>query len=113
MGIEVLFICGGIYLLTLAGEKIYYSYEMFRGIHPKKVKYSDIPQEQYNDEQIMSSIYDIEAFKSRMKEMKSDTEIFDGIPLYDSPPPAIKDDEPGVEIITPSLEKAIDERAGR
>lgn len=112
MGIEILFICGGIYLLTLAGEKVYYSYEMYRGIHPKKTK--DIPQESYTDQDLVSALYDVEGFKNRMKSMRdSDPDYFDGVPLYDSPPPAVRDDITGVEIITPSLEKALDERAGR
>lgn len=56
--------------------------------------------------------YDVDGFTNRMSEMRK--EMYDGVPLYDVPP-AIEPryDEPGVEIITPSQEKRLDERFGR
>ena len=78
----------------------------------KKVK--EIQQETYTDEDLVKAAYDVDAFRNRMKEMRDEEEeYFQGVRLYDSPPPAVKDDITGVEIVTPSLEKALDERAGR
>jgi len=73
---------------------------------PKKEEEEEIIQHEKQTE--VSGMYDVQAYIDRMAKMK--VEYYDGVPLYDSPPPKVKTDFTGVEVITPSMEMEIDKR---
>jgi hypothetical protein len=113
---EVLLNILTVFLIVFIGLKVFSTVHDMWNVHKL---YKDIEKQQEVAENYVADLhqppkqaYDVEAFHKRMDEMRADTSF--GVLLYDVPPPAIDyGDETGVEIITPSQEKRLDERFGR